>query len=75
MRDRKKSSVKSIEKENNNSHYQAMPGQNAYKTNETILDGGNIEDYNGPLSETDSPVLEKNIADDNLSHSNKERQH
>lgn len=52
-----------------------MPGQNAYKTNETILDGGNIEDYNGPLSETDSPVLEKNIADDNLSHSNKERQH
>ena len=38
-----------------------------YKTNETLLDAGNLEDYNGPLSNSDSPLLEKNIASDNLS--------
>lgn len=48
-------------------HYQKMPKPDAFKTNETILDGGNMEDYNGSLSDSDSPLLEKNIADDNLS--------
>ena len=44
-----------------------MPDGTAYKTNETLLDAGNLEDYNGPLSDSDSPLLEKNIASDNLS--------
>lgn len=47
--------------------HETMPDGNAYKTNETLLDAGNLEDYNGPLSDSDSPLLEKNIASDNLS--------
>ena len=47
--------------------HDTMPDGNAYKTNETLLDAGNLEDYNGPLSDSDSPLLEKNIASDDLS--------
>ena len=47
--------------------HDTMPDGNAYKTNETLLDAGNLEDYNGPLSDSDSPLLEKNIDADNLS--------
>ena len=47
--------------------HETMPDGNAYKTNDTLLDAGNLEDYNGPLSDSDSPLLEKNIASDNLS--------
>ena len=47
--------------------HDTMPDGTAYKTNETLLDAGNLEDYNGPLSDSDSPLLEKNIASHNLS--------
>lgn len=51
----------------NDRRNESLPHGNAYKTNETVADAGNIEDYNGPLSQSDSPLLEKNVSADNLS--------
>lgn len=48
-------------------HSEALPNHDAYKTNETIVDGGNIDDDNSPLSVSNSPLFEENITSDNLS--------
>ncbi|WP_297323735.1 hypothetical protein [uncultured Bartonella sp.] len=46
---------------------EALPNRNAYKTNETIVDGGNVDDDNSPLSVSNSPLFEENITSGNLS--------
>ena len=45
----------------------ALPNHAAYKTNETIVDSGNIDDDNSPLSVSNSPLFEENITSENLS--------
>lgn len=63
-----KKPVKSLNRQNPDDHHtEALPDRNAYKTNETIVDGGNLDDDNSPLSVSNSPLFEENITSDNLS--------
>lgn len=60
--------VKSHDHQNPSEHHNAaLPNHAAYKTNETIVDGGNIDDDNSPLSVSNSPLFEENITSENLS--------